>query len=432
MSDGGTPPDGGASPPGPPARPERRWPERIRPADELSEQLNRQWRLFGAADGARSLKGRLTEPLRMALAALLGPQRTFNSTVVQHINHIHEVNDQTAHAVRQTLEDLYERTDELFERTEDLGELERHVEATRAVERRVHDTIAALREEHAQLRTAVSVLRHETQQLSRLLAERSETAAAPAASSAAGDTAPTPAAGRTSTGSAVPGSDALSHKYVGFEDEFRGSAEEIRAGLAGYVPLFAGADDVLDIGCGRGEFLSLLRDAGIGARGIDLNAAMVEVCRERGLEAVSADALTYLASQPDGSLGGIFAAQVVEHLQPVYLTRLLETAFAKLRPGAPIVLETINPACWFAFFSSYIRDITHERPLHPDTLKYLLVATGFQQVEIRYRAPYPEHEKLQRIAAGLPADAAETLNANVERLNQLLFTYLDYAAIGRR
>jgi O-antigen chain-terminating methyltransferase len=190
---------------------------------------------------------------------------------------------------------------------------------------------------------------------------------------------------------------------------------------------------VLDVGCGRGEFLSLLRDSGIAARGIDVNETMVEVCRERGFDAHLADALEYLRAQPDASLGGLFAAQVVEHLRPGYLTQLLEAAFDKLRPGAAIVLETINPACWFAFFSSYIRDITHERPLHPETLKYLLVATGFEQVEIRYSAPYPEHEKLQAVTAtGMPLDAANTLNANAEKLNGLLFTYLDYAAIGRR
>jgi O-antigen chain-terminating methyltransferase len=198
-----------------------------------------------------------------------------------------------------------------------------------------------------------------------------------------------------------------------------------------YVPLFAGAADVLDVGCGRGEFLSLLRDAGIRARGIDLNDAMVDVCRERGLDAVAADALTYLRRQPDASLGGLFAAQVVEHLQPGYLTQLLDAACEKLRPGAAIVLETINPACWFAFFESYVRDITHERPLHPETLQFLLVASGFHAVEIRYSAPYPEHEKLQPVA-GIPIDAAETLNANVEKVNRLLFTYLDYAAIARR
>ena len=104
---------------------------------------------------------------------------------------------------------------------------------------------------------------------------------------------------------------------------------------------------------------------------------MVEVCVQQGLDATKADALEYLRAQPPGSLGGLLAAQVVEHLEPAYLTSLLDAAYAALRPGAPIVLETINPACWFAFFESYVRDITHVRPLHPDTLKFLLQASGF-------------------------------------------------------
>ena len=203
--------------------------------------------------------------------------------------------------------------------------------------------------------------------------------------------------------------------------------------MSEYLPFFQGTRDVLDIGCGRGEFLTLLREQGIQARGIDINGSMVEVCSQQGLNVTEADALSYLRAQQDGSLGGLFAAQVVEHLEPRYLTGLLDAAFDKLRPGAPLILETINPACWFAFFESYIRDITHVRPLHPDTLSYLLVASGFQHVDIRYRAPYPEHEKLQPIAPQPSlGDAVDTLNANVERLNGLLFTWLDYAAISRR
>ena len=94
-----------------------------------------------------------------------------------------------------------------------------------------------------------------------------------------------------------------------------------------------------------------------------------------------ADALGVPAALPDASLGGIIATQVVEHLEPSYLMRLLDAAARKLRPGAPIVLETINPACWLAFFSSYIRDLTHVRPVHPETLQYLLRASGFERVD---------------------------------------------------
>jgi SAM-dependent methyltransferase len=411
-----------------PPRPSRRWPDRVRPNQELADRLNREWRLSDPDPARLTLGQRLTRPIRLALAALLRPQRAFNSTVVQHINHLHETND----ALRQMAEDVFFRTELLFDRIEGLearfgevddvlDDLHRSREVFSATERRIGDAVTAMKDEQAQIRTAVGVLRHETQHLSKAVAAAGPAAAtsSPAAAFTAPDTAGSP--------------DALTHKYVGFEDEFRGSPDEVRTRLATYVPLFAGASNVLDIGCGRGEFLSLLRENAITARGIDLNESMVEVCRERGFEAEVADALGYLRRLPDASLGGLFAAQVVEHLRPGYLTQLLDAAFDKLRPGAAIVLETINPACWFAFFSSYVRDITHERPLHPETLKFLLVASGFQQVEIRYTAPYPEHEKLQAIAAdGLSADAADTLNANVEKINRLLFTYLDYAAIGRR
>ena len=99
----------------------------------------------------------------------------------------------------------------------------------------------------------------------------------------------------------------------------------------------------------------------------------------------------------DGSLGGVFAAQVVEHLEPSYLLRFLELAFHKLKPGGRIVLETLNPACWVAFFESYIRDITHRWPLHPETLKYLVMASGFASAAIEWRSPVPQQDRLQAV-----------------------------------
>jgi O-antigen chain-terminating methyltransferase len=239
-----------------------------------------------------------------------------------------------------------------------------------------------------------------------------------------------PAAGRDAF---TPSLDA--YKYVGFEDQFRGSRDAIRARFESYVPLFESRSDVLDVGCGRGEFLDLLNARGIRARGIDLNHEMAEGCRARGLDVTEADAVGYLSSLGDASLDGIFSAQVVEHLEPGYLLRFLELAFVKLRPGGRLVLETLNPACWVAFFESYIRDITHVWPLHPETLKYLVVASGFSKAAIEFRSPVPEHDRLQRIAVGADADVrfadlAEAFNGNVEKLNARIFTHLDYAVIG--
>jgi O-antigen chain-terminating methyltransferase len=233
-------------------------------------------------------------------------------------------------------------------------------------------------------------------------------------------------------------------KYVAFEDAFRGSDETIAARVRAYVPLFAGARDVVDLGCGRGELLAALAEHGIASRGVDVSADMAATARARGLDAVQGDALAFLTAQPDESLGGIVATQVIEHLEPAYLLRLIDTASHKLRRGAPIVLETINAACWLAFFSSYLRDFTHVRPVHPDTLQYLLRANGFERVEIRYSAPVPDAMKMRTFdvpaelaaaadpAARAMAGLAQAVNANAVILNSLMFTHLDYAAIGYR
>ena len=376
-------------------------PHRLAPAIDqaLLDRLNQLWRLEPDQDTSRSWKQRLAAPMRRAVSRIFRPQETFNAAVVQYVN-----------ATAQTVNSAGDRAARVHA-------------ALSARERRMEAAMAAMRAEHEELRTTISILQ---QQIRTARAEQRSSSDARESGAASGVA--------VSAGSTANATLALSEKYVGFEDQFRGSAESIRARLLEYVPIFDGAANVLDIGCGRGEFLLLLRERGIAGKGIDLNAAMVEVCRQKGLEATQADALAYLRAQPDESLGGLFAAQVVEHLEPAYLTHLLDTAFDKLRPGSAIVLETINPGCWFAFFESYIRDITHVRPLHPDTLKFLLVASGFQRIDIQYRSPYPGHDKLQHVS--LPPDraddAVETLNANVDKLNGLLFTFLDYAAIGRR
>ena len=245
----------------------------------------------------------------------------------------------------------------------------------------------------------------------------------------------------TSTEPAVAG-DLETYKYLCFEDAFRGSRDEIAARQREYLACFEGASDVLDLGCGRGEFLALLREGGVTARGLDANAEVVERCREQGLDATRSDALQYLRGLADESLGGLFSAQVVEHLEAEYLMRMLAEAQRALRPGSRIVLETINPASWTAFFSAFVRDITHRHPLHPDTLSYLLRASGFVDVEIVYRSPVPAEAQLQHASvdvtlADTPAGAAvcalaETFNRHVDRLNGLIFAEQDYAAIARR
>ncbi len=297
----------------------------------------------------------------------------------------------------------------------------------------------------SELRTQVGVLQRAMEALRRTVGSQQATGGSSSPQSTGGS----PQSAAVSPQSPAPSPEFVSPidddlKYVGFEDQFRGSDEAIADRLRAYLPIFDGRSQVLDVGCGRGEFLAALKAAGISARGIDTNAEMVAVARDRGLEATHTDAVSYLRSLPDASLGGLIATQVVEHLEPSYLMRLLDEAARALLPGAPIVLETINAACWLAFFSSYLRDFTHVRPVHPETLQYLARASGFERVEIRYSAPVPDAVKMKTI--DLPSEVlastdptstalarvAHAVNANAAIVNNLMFTHLDYAIVGYR
>jgi O-antigen chain-terminating methyltransferase len=219
----------------------------------------------------------------------------------------------------------------------------------------------------------------------------------------------------------VPAAQVSVPDYFSFESRMRGSTESIRERQRPYVDDFRDAAAVLDIGCGRGEFLALLRDAGIEARGVDLNADMVAYARGEGLEVEHEDAVEYLQSLEDGSLGGIFAAQLVEHVPAPTLVRLLELAAAKLRPGGLLVAETINPLSPLAL-RNYYADLTHAQPLVPETLELLAKQAGFGNVELRYLNA-PEERLVE------PPDPV--IAANVSRLNELLFGPLDYAIVAR-
>jgi O-antigen chain-terminating methyltransferase len=222
--------------------------------------------------------------------------------------------------------------------------------------------------------------------------------------------------------------------YFGFEVRMRGSTEDVRERQRPYVEDFREAAPVLDLGCGRGEFLSLLREAGIEARGVDADPEMVAFCRGEGLEVVQADAIAYLEGLPEAQLGGIFAAQLVEHLPPAELVRLLQLAARTLRPGGLLLLETINPLS-LAALRHYFADLTHAQPLVPQTLELLARQSGFERTELRYLNEPPPEERLQPVA--LPPEAAfdaarSALEANMQRLNDVVFGPQDYALLATR
>jgi O-antigen chain-terminating methyltransferase len=123
----------------------------------------------------------------------------------------------------------------------------------------------------------------------------------------------------------------------------------------------------------------------------------------------------------------------VEHLPPALIAVLLAQAHRALRPGGRLVLETVNAASALAFLEVFIRDLTHERPLHPETLRFMAAAAGFVEARIEMRSPVPDDVRLALLPSGaLPPSATKVLNENAERLNALLFAPLDYALVAAR
>ncbi|HYK16980.1 MAG TPA: class I SAM-dependent methyltransferase [Bryobacteraceae bacterium] len=204
--------------------------------------------------------------------------------------------------------------------------------------------------------------------------------------------------------------------WLRFADRFRGSESNIRERQQLYAGKLRDASRVLDIGCGRGELLEVLRDAGVAARGIDLSAECVAVCRSKGLDAEQADLFTFLAALDDSSLGGLVCCQVAEHLAPERLPELIRLAHAKLKKGALIAIETPNPECLAIFVSHFYIDPTHRHPIPLALLSFYLEEAGFGNIEIARFAPAIESmSSLAELPDGFRKD---------------FFGALDYAAFG--
>lgn len=219
---------------------------------------------------------------------------------------------------------------------------------------------------------------------------------------------------------------ALDSYYAAFEEAFRGSREEIKERFAVYLEraaeaaAAAGGRPFLDVGCGRGEWLELLAERGIGAYGIDLNSVAVERCRGLGLDAREAEALTHLRALPDASLGGVTGFHVIEHLDFEMLIALLDEANRALAPGGLLLFETPNPENVQVGSCTFWNDPTHRNPLPPLVAKFMVERRGFRSVEIVRLHPIPEDQRL--------AEPGET----AARFNHFFYGPQDYAVAARR
>lgn len=226
----------------------------------------------------------------------------------------------------------------------------------------------------------------------------------------------------TSPPASVPAPSAqatpITFDYARFAERFRGAEDYVKENQRFYLPYFEGRREVLDIGCGRGEFLELMHQAGVPARGIDLSQESVDLCHHKGLQAEIADLFTYLALLPEASLDGIFSAQVVEHLPPERLPEMIRLAASRLERGGLLAIETPNPECLAIFATHFYLDPTHTRPVPHALLAFYMEECGLGGIEVHRLSPAMES---MPALAGLPADFREAF-----------FGGLDYAILGRK
>ncbi len=214
-----------------------------------------------------------------------------------------------------------------------------------------------------------------------------------------------------------------SYTYFAFENTFRGSRDTIKKRQLEYLHHIKTAYQKskgsyhLDLGCGRGEFLEILYENNIPAKGVDINEENIIICSEFALNAELTDALSYLKTVKNNSLIGITAFQVVEHLNTEYLIELIKASFQKIKDGGVLILETVNPYSLYSLRNFFL-DLTHRNPIPCDTLKFLVEASGFINVEVKFSSPVSDEIKL------------EGDDENTRKLNKILFGFQDFAIIG--
>ncbi len=279
-----------------------------------------------------------------------------------------------------------------------LGALDR---ANLDIQKKLWDDLAKLRQEHErQIQTELRLIRQRAQSWM-----------------------PLPEAPRPSA-SAAPVPDGIPHlDYARFAERFRGDEEYVRNGQQFYLPYFQGRSRVLDVGCGRGEFLELMKQNGIGARGVDSDPDSASLCHHKQLDVAQADLFSYLAALPDESLDGIFSSQVVEHLPPARLPELVALAASKLEPGGVLAIETPNPECLAIFASNFYLDPTHVHPVPSALLHFYLEESGFGSIEVHQLAP---------AADVFPEIAALADLEGIAAFQKKFLGGMDYAILGRK
>lgn len=235
----------------------------------------------------------------------------------------------------------------------------------------------------------------------------------------------------------VPSRELADFNFRRFEDRYRGKEAEIAARQEFAIHFFKDDAEVVDLGCGRGEFLELLTAHGIKAVGVDKDPQMVEYCKAKGLQVVEADCFQYLRDQPDGSMGSVFAGMLVEHLYLYQIIDLCTLLYKKMKKGSHLVIETINPRSFEAVRNAFVLDPTHKTLVHNLTLEFILEEAGFSKISTNFKSQVPSQPGVQKIElkeefTPNQRRVLEVINQNCQRLEEAVFGCRDYYVIAER
>lgn len=217
----------------------------------------------------------------------------------------------------------------------------------------------------------------------------------------------------------------LESLYVFLEDNLRGSRKEIKERLKIYIPIIKKANigkkdsSILDIGCGRGEWLELLKEENLYGRGLDSNKVMVKICKDRGLDVIDSDAINFIKNISDNSLGAVTGFHLIEHYGFDFLIKLLDEILRILKPGGLVILETPNPNNVLVGSCSFYLDPTHNKPIPSSLIKLVLESRGFSKIKIMNINPFKDDFKIKE-------DDSETS----KRFNDYFYGPQDYAVVG--
>lgn len=219
--------------------------------------------------------------------------------------------------------------------------------------------------------------------------------------------------------------------YWAFQEHMRGSYTEIKKRQLPYMSYFTGCENVVDLGCGRGEFLEILQEHGIHAVGVDLYEKSVQFCRAKGFTVAEEDAVEFLKAQKAESVDGIFSAQLIEHIPVRSILELCRESYRVLKSGSYLVLETPNPMCLSTYMNSFYLDPTHKNPIHPHFLEYLLQECGFsnvlinfnQESKVGYRFPMLHVENCKNLSE---------FNDGINFLSDIIWGSQDYAVVAQK